>query len=181
MKSTSACFISSFGSNGLANSAGISTFRSAGATIQEFEYYQYNSANSIQLAATTTTATTAFEPMLPDTSTLIGFGILTVLCVLCAVVWNNDVVPVSRRKLALSKSRGEVKEYLDDLRASASSRPLETWMFQDWLNKASGRKPSAIPFLKDAKWNSGDNPVVVTAAIMMVGIVVASVTERMTT
>ena len=32
--------------------------------------------------------------------------------------------------------------------------------------------------LRKAKWNSGDNPVLVTAGIMMVGIVIASITER---
>jgi hypothetical protein len=43
------------------------------------------------------------------------------------------------------------------------------------------KKEPGIPILKKAKWNSGDNPVVVTAAIMMVGIIIASVTERVGT
>ena len=147
----------------------------AGASIQEFNYWQYVSANSIQLATSSTT-TTAFEPILPDASTLIGFGILTLLCVICALVWSNEVVPISRSKLAISKSRGQVRVYLDDLKAEP--RPLETWLMSDWLTDNKSRKQPAIPMLKRAKWNSGDNPVVVTAAMMMVGIVVASVTER---
>jgi hypothetical protein len=52
-------------------------------------------------------------------------------------------------------------------------RDLERWLFSDWLNdnkstRGGRKKEPAIPILKKAKWNSGDNPVVVTAAIMMV-------------
>ena len=61
-------------------------------------------------------------------------------------------------------------------------RDFERWLFSDWLNKPGtkgGRqKEPALPILKEAKWNSGDNPVLVTAAIMMIGIVLASITER---
>ena len=48
-------------------------------------------------------------------------------------------------------------------------RDFERWLFSDWLNKPSSKggrqKEPALPILKDAKWNSGDNPVVVTAAM----------------
>ena len=48
-------------------------------------------------------------------------------------------------------------------------RDFERWLFSDWLNKSDvkgGRqKEPALPILKDAKWNSGDNPVLVTAAM----------------
>ena len=48
-------------------------------------------------------------------------------------------------------------------------RDFERWLFSDWLNKPNtkgGRqKEPALPILKDAKWNSGDNPVLVTAAM----------------
>lgn len=48
-------------------------------------------------------------------------------------------------------------------------RDFERWLFSDWLNKPDtkgGRqKEPALPILKDAKWNSGDNPVLVTAAM----------------
>jgi hypothetical protein len=65
-------------------------------------------------------------------------------------------------------------------------RDFERWLFTDWLNKPNmskggRRKDPALPILKDAKWNSGDNPVLVTAAIMMLGVVVASITERIAT
>jgi hypothetical protein len=171
---------------------------------------------SLVLADTTTTlvpsstTTTTFEPILPDTTTLVGFGVLLLLCLASASVWNNSVVPISRTKLAISKSRGQVREYLDELSQSASDgdeneveedssveqhdeteaaatstpkynnkdRKFERWLFADWLNNKKSKKAPAIPILKDAKWNSGDNPVVVTVAIMMIGIIVASITER---
>ena len=48
-------------------------------------------------------------------------------------------------------------------------RDFERWLFTDWLNKPDkkgGRqKEPALPILKQAKWNSGDNPVLVTAAM----------------
>jgi hypothetical protein len=144
-------------------------------SIQEFNNAQIES--SIQITTTDPTLTIPFEPILPDTTTLVGFGILTILCVIAAFVWSNDVVPVSRSKLAISKSRGDVKAYLDDLN-TAEDRPFQTWLFNDWLTNNKSRKQPAIPILKRAKWNSGDNPVVVTAAIMMVGIIIACVTER---
>jgi len=188
-----------------------------------------------------------FEAVAPDTTILIGFGIVFVLSLIASYVWSEQVVPISRTKLALSKRNGEVKNYLDGLKqvqeqeqgsdintridganadaedanenaistrtaedgvsvansASVSDssyieikpnvgdgRDLERWLFSDWLNnnKSTGggggggrKKEPALPFLKKAKWNSGDNPVVVTAAIMMVGIVIASVTERVGT
>ena len=140
-----------------------------------------------------------FEAVLPDTSLLIGMGSVFLLCVVAAMVWANEVVPVSRTKLAISKSRGEVREYLDGLEQqpaetingettetelvqSDDGRGFERWLFADWLNKPTSKggrqKEPALPILKDAKWNSGDNPVLVTAGIMMIGVVIASITER---
>ena len=66
-----------------------------------------------------------------------------------------------------------------------NGREFERWLFSDWLNKPAGKggrqKEPALPILTSAKWNSGDNPVLVTALIMLVGVVVASVTERVAT
>lgn len=156
--------------------------------------------------------TQTFDAVLPDTSLLVGMGSVVLLCVVAAIVWANEVVPVSRTKLAISKSRGEVREYLDDLqrvnvddyidgeeidiqsstndeittRGNSAvvddGRGFERWLFADWLRKPASKggrqKEPALPILKDAKWNSGDNPVLVTAGIMMIGIVLASITER---
>ncbi len=150
-----------------------------------------------------------FEAVAPDTSTLVGFGIVFILSVIASQVWANGVVPVSRTKLALSKRDGEVNEYLEGLKEGSlaaiendvddeqekstrnieikpnvgDGRDVERWLFSDWLNdnKSSGggrKKEPALPILKKAKWNSGDNPVLVTAAIMMVGIIIASISER---
>lgn len=66
-------------------------------------------------------------------------------------------------------------------------RDFERWLFSDWLNKPTSaqkggrQKEPALPILKDAKWNSGDNPVLVTAAIMLLGVILASITERIAT
>ena len=167
----------------------------------------------------------SFEPIAPDTSILIGFGIVVILSIIASFVWANEVVPVSRTKLALSKRDGDVKKYLDELKEggdyndastnagisgsttdvslettsaatidgkestlenqkSNDGRDFERWLFTDWLenNKSAGKpgrkKEPALPILKNAKWNSGDNPVLVTFAMMMVGVLIASVTER---
>ena len=66
----------------------------------------------------------------------------------------------------------------------SDGREFERWLFTDWLegrksgSKAGRQKEPAIPILKSAKWNSGDNPVVVTSALMFLGVIVASLTER---
>jgi hypothetical protein len=171
----------------------------------------------LEQPVSTSSSTQVFEAVAPDASLLIGMGSVVLLCIVAGFVWANEVVPVSRTKLAISKSRGEVREYLDELSSNNSDidldptvmttegmdeqniinqsnnndmirpnvgdgRDFERWLFSDWLNnnKSKGvrQKEPALPILKQAKWNSGDNPVLVTAAIMMLGVVVASVTER---
>ena len=174
-----------------------------------------------------------YEAVAPPTETLLGMGFIVVLCVVLYWVWENQVVPVSRTKLAISKSRGEVKEYLDELKASSPSvesstdasslldsgevvseigelalqsnstattdevstaspsttddRAFERWLFTDWLQdnksarKGGRQKEPALPILKDAKWNSGDNPVVVAAFLMLVGLFFTAFTERLAT
>lgn len=183
-----------------------------------------SSLSSAELVGTSLASTVdvgsarAFEAVAPDPSLLVGMGSVVLLCIAAGFVWANDVVPVSRTKLAISKSRGDVKEYLDglktmdensspDINATAlqhdeqndvdeivetyvkpnvgDGRDFERWLFSDWLNKPGAKggrqKEPALPILKEAKWNSGDNPVLVTAAIMMLGVVLASITERITT
>jgi len=166
-------------------------------------------------------ANVVFEPVLPSTTTLVGMAVTVVLCVVVAWVWQTQVVPTSRTKLAISKSRGAVKEYLDELREAGSpvgdivgseagddgialeslgllqakadmdstalvttSRAFERWLFSDWLqdNKSARRtgrqKEPALPILKNAKWNSGDNPVLVATLLITVGVLFSAVTER---
>jgi hypothetical protein len=172
-----------------------------------------------------------YEAMLPPTETLVGMGLVLILCIVCAWYWTEKVVPVSRTNLAISKSRGEVKEYLDELRSTApkllektnanskdltsvhdatdtnkedvhnnttdysntvfssrsSQRAFERWLFTDWLidnkseRRAGRQKEPAIPILREAKWNSGDNPVVVAAALMVLGLLLTAVNENIST
>jgi len=163
------------------------------------------SFSGIVLSAVTSTEVSqqTFEAIPPDTSTLIGFLGVAILSFIAAQVWANEVVPVSRTKLALSKRDGQVQEYLDELKDGYISkldeednplpqgdqlpikpnvgdgRDFERWLFSDWLNSKKGAsKPSAIPILKKAKWNSGDNPVLVTSALLGAGVLITSVIER---
>lgn len=176
-----------------------------------------SSASETAFSEQGSTAQAVFGAVPPDPTLLIGMGSVVLLCVVAGFVWANDVVPISRTKLAISKSRGDVREYLDKLIGNSTSsssdiefnatmiaesseqqsdenknklikpnvgdgRDFERWLFSDWLNnsksKGGRQKESALPILKKAKWNSGDNPIIVTTAIMLLGVVVASVTER---
>jgi hypothetical protein len=141
-----------------------------------------------------------FQAVVPETSVLIGFAGIIALSVLCVYVWANQVVPVSRANLAVSKRRGPVKEYLDELRIAGAanatddtlllplllplqgSRAAERWLFTDWLEKPEAKvgrqKEPALPVLKNAKWNSGDNPVLVASALIGAGVILTSITER---
>ena len=56
-----------------------------------------------------------YEAVIPQTETLIGMGVIAILSVVCYFVWEKQVVPVSRTKLALSKKKGDIKNYLDEL------------------------------------------------------------------
>jgi hypothetical protein len=65
---------------------------------------------------------------------------------------------------------------------TSRTRAFERWLFSDWLDKPkrkSGRqKDPALPILKNAKWNSGDNPVLAATALILLGVVCTSITER---
>jgi hypothetical protein len=141
-------------------------------------------------------AATTFEPILPDTSAIIGFVGIILVSAVAGWVWANQVVPVSRTNLAISKRTGPVKDYLDELReagantavsnatdsGSSGGREFEQWLFTDWLEKpekkAGRQKEPALPILKNAKWNSGDNPVLAASALIGLGVLFTSVTER---
>ncbi len=59
---------------------------------------------------------TSFEAILPDPAIIMGMGFVVLLCIAASYVWANEVVPVSRTKLAISKSRGgEDGKIMDDL------------------------------------------------------------------
>lgn len=146
----------------------------------------------LSTAISTTTAPPAkeFEPILPDTTALVGIGAVLLVSALAGWVWANQVVPTSRTKLAISKRQGEVKEYLDELEEARADgngdkqRQLEQWLFTDWLEQRNAtstpgrQKEPALPVLKSAKWNSGDNPILAATALIMMGVIFTSVTER---
>lgn len=128
-----------------------------------------NESNDVIINAKT------FEPQL-QIEQLQSMGIVTFVLILVSLYWWNIVIPAKRTEVAKSKNRGEIKEYLDDIRDD-NDRNFERWFLSDWLNK-SKNKPSAIPFLKKAKWNSGDNPVLVAFAGIFSLVLVASIAER---
>lgn len=195
-----------------------------------------------------------FDMILPDPSVLLSMAVVTILCIVVVTVWSQQVVPISRTKLALSKRSGPVREYLDELQGvsnneglliesesqsqatmnvastdnaltthnnddlplsskvtvlaasdlsthteaipdttpllseqqqqqqvntSSQQRLLERWLFADWLRQRQTKKPGrqkepALPILKSAKWNSGDNPILVTTLLIMAPVLVTS-------
>lgn len=138
------------------------------------------------ISATTTASSRSqeFEPVLPDATALAGFGAVLLVSAVAAWVWANQVVPTSRTKLAISKRRGDVKEYLDELEQPGNDRQFEQWLFTDWLEARNAtaipgrQKEPALPVLKEAKWNSGDNPILAATALILMGVIFTSVSER---
>jgi hypothetical protein len=135
-------------------------------------------AELTSLVSSSPTVMREFEPQI-SAETVTSMVLITLLCAVAAAYWWNVVIPDRRAELAMSKRKGEVKEYLDDLREAEvlGERQAERWLFADWLRNREA-KPGAIPFLKKAKWNSGDNPVLVAFAGIMSFVIAASVLER---
>jgi hypothetical protein len=163
---------------------------------------------SIAVVGVPETSSRQFEAQLPDFTALGGFVFTGMLLYAASKVWWVDVVPIKRTELAQSKKDGPVRDYLDSLGSSASSlrasrisspeewdlsfvtsppgvpsRAFERWLFSDWLatraeRRAAGPKEAALPFLKKAKWNSGDNPVLVAFAAVLASVITASAAER---
>jgi hypothetical protein len=166
-----------------------------------------------------------FAPIVPHESVLIGDAAVVILCMLAVFVWANQVVPVARTNLVISKKKGQVRAYLDELQESTgslssassasldddngniirshsdesaqevpfadllldsapkrtktnSSRRFERWLFADWLQYSSTKKEAALPILKKAKWNSGDNPVLAATALILVGVTLTAIVEH---
>lgn len=124
-----------------------------------------------------------YDAQVPENlgASLVVFGTLAAT----SFYWWTVIIPQARTKLAISKSRGEVRELLDEIVVDDSAEGSELgpeqkavlrWFFTDWLKK--GPKPAAIPFLKKAKWNSGDNPILVAVGGIMALVLAASLAER---
>lgn len=125
-----------------------------------------------------------FEPIMPPVDVLVGFGGLAILLTITTSYWWNVIIPQKRTELAISKSRGELNTLLEALEEPTDSGNTQTklhrWLLTDWLEQRRKRtpKPAAIPFLKKAKWNSGDNPVLVAFGGIMALVISSALAER---
>ena len=82
---------------------------------------------SLSLATSTPSSTDrVFEAVAPNPALLAAMGLVVLLCAAAGYVWANDVVPVSRTKLAISKSRGgeflAIVYYLNTGRSARNAR-----------------------------------------------------------
>lgn len=100
--------------------------------------------------------------------------------------WWTVTVPMKRREVAASKRTGEIADLLDDLetadaaagaKPTAGDRRVERWLLSDWRDPKR-RKDPAVPFLGRAKFNSGDNPILVAGALIMATGVANAIAER---
>ena len=83
-------------------------------------------------------------------------------------VWWTQTVPAKRLEVSRSKKSGEIAELLDELDEAEATgdRKLERWVLTDW-REPSRRKEPALPMLPKSKFNSGDNPVLAAAALIL--------------
>ena len=83
-------------------------------------------------------------------------------------VWWTQTVPAKRLEVSRSKKSGEIAELLDELDEAEATgdRQLERWLLTDW-REPSRRKEPALPMLPRSKFNSGDNPIVAAAALIL--------------
>eukprot|EP01036_Dinobryon_divergens_P033846 gene33846-43732_t len=115
-------------------------------------------------------------------------GVLSILAV-TVYIWWTLVIPQQRSKLAISKKKGDVKQFLDSIDDDSNNednndgqKRMLRWVFTDWLRNRNidtrVSKDAALPFLKKAKWNSGDNPILVAFGAIMACVIAASLAER---
>ena len=85
-----------------------------------------------------------------------------------AFVWWTQTVPAKRLEVSRSKKSGEIAELLDELDEAEATgdRKLERWLLTDW-REPSRRKEPALPMLPKSKFNSGDNPILAAAALIL--------------
>ena len=83
-------------------------------------------------------------------------------------VWWTQTVPAKRLEVSRSKKSGEISELLDELDEAEATgdRKLERWLLTDW-REPSRRKEPALPMLPKSKFNSGDNPILAAAGLIL--------------
>ena len=98
-----------------------------------------------------------------------------------AFVWWTQTVPAKRLEVSRSKKSGEIAELLDELDEAEATgdRKLERWVLTDW-REPSRRKEPALPMLPKSKFNSGDNPILAAAALILSFGVANALAERAT-
>jgi len=112
----------------------------------------------------------ALGPQAPPPEVLAGLISTVGLSAGAYGYWDKVIVPQKRAEVAASKRKGEIKEYLEDIRGD-DERKAEQWLFTDWLEPNKEKTP-AVPFLPKKKFNSGDNPVIAAAGLIVgLGIV----------
>ena len=96
-----------------------------------------------------------------------------------AFVWWTQTVPAKRLEVSRSKKSGEIAELLDELDEAEATgdRKLERWVLTDW-REPSRRKEPALPMLPKSKFNSGDNPILAAAALILSFGVANALAER---
>ena len=112
-----------------------------------------------------------------DPEALKGLLVTSSVLVGAASVWWYQIVPAKRLEVSKSKRQGEIKEMLDEIKGSEDNEMLvKKWLFADWLRP--GPKKAALPMLKKAKWNSGDNPILVAFSAVISCVIASSIAER---
>ncbi len=111
----------------------------------------------------------------PPPQTLIAMFLTLTLSASAYVYWDKIIVPQKRTELSLSKRKGEVKQYLEELRED-EGRGSEKWLMNDWLEPKA--KDRAVPFLPKKKFNSGDNPVVFATALLLFPVLIGSAIQN---
>ena len=83
-------------------------------------------------------------------------------------VWWTQTVPAKRLEVSRSKKSGEIAELLDELDEAEATgdRKLERWLLTNW-REPSRRTEPALPMPPRSKFNSGDNPIVAAAALIL--------------
>ena len=94
-------------------------------------------------------------------------------------VWWTQTVPAKRLEVSRAKKSGEIAELLDELDEAEATgdRKLERWVLTDW-REPSRRKEPALPMLPKSKFNSGDNPILAAAALILSFGVANALAER---
>ena len=101
-------------------------------------------------------------------------------------VWWTQTVPAKRLEVSRSKKSGEISDLLDELdeanreaegQPTAGDKRVERWLLTDW-REPSRRKEPALPMLPKSKFNSGDNPILAAAALILSFGVANALAER---